>query len=183
MDADDQSTTTLAELRVSARGWHGVQLAVLGFIGLCGVLKGGGSSDTSHWLQVLAGLLVLAAFGLACLATVLVALAAWPTYAHESNVDSAAREVARTGRRLRVGILLTFVAVAVLAVATSTSWWPSARAEGAAATAVRVSTQSGEICGDLGGSSRAGVLTVSADGRLVELALSDVVAISPVRAC
>ena len=35
----------LTELRNSARGWHGVQLAVLGFIGLCGVLQSGAADD------------------------------------------------------------------------------------------------------------------------------------------
>src|SRR3712207_8556040 len=38
-------TGRLDELRASARGWHGVQLAVLGFIGLCGVLQEEQPSD------------------------------------------------------------------------------------------------------------------------------------------
>ena len=29
----------LAELSASARGWHTIQMAVLGFIGICGVLR------------------------------------------------------------------------------------------------------------------------------------------------
>src|SRR6476469_5318107 len=77
----DRALSRIAGLRGSARGWHGVQLAVLGFIGLCGVLREGAGSGEPHWLQVLSGLLVLTAFGIACLATVLVALAAWPVYA------------------------------------------------------------------------------------------------------
>ncbi|MFD0597018.1 hypothetical protein ACFQZ4_36105 [Catellatospora coxensis] len=35
------SADPLAKLIDSARGWHGVQLGVLGFIGFCGVLKMG----------------------------------------------------------------------------------------------------------------------------------------------
>ena len=52
----------LAELRGSAKGWHGIQLAALGFIGLCGVIQTGDSTDPRS-LQVLAGILVLVAFG------------------------------------------------------------------------------------------------------------------------
>jgi hypothetical protein len=183
MDADEQDVSRLSELRVSARGWHGVQLAVLGFIGLCGVLEDGAGNDGPHWLRVLAGLLVLAAFGLACAATVLVALAAWPTYGPGSSAESASLAVARTSRRLRAGIILTFVAVAALAFATSSAWWPGAAPSGADATAVRVSTRAGEICGAVGKPSRDGVLAVAADGRLVELALADIVAITPVPRC
>src|SRR6478752_9396323 len=104
MDADDQSPSRIQELRTSARGWHGVQLAVLGFIGLCGVLQQDAGSGKPHWLQVLAGLLALAAFGIACLATVLVALAAWPVYAARPTTADEDRDVASTSKRLRAGI-------------------------------------------------------------------------------
>ena len=62
----DPAQDRLAELRGSAKGWHGVQLAALGFIGLCGVLQTGDASDPMP-LQVLAGILVLVAFACACL--------------------------------------------------------------------------------------------------------------------
>jgi len=183
MDDQARGTDRLAELRTSARGWHGVQLAVLGFIGFCGVLESGGGDDNPHWLRVLAGVLVLAAFGLACTGTVFVALAAWPTYGPDSGVEGQSREVARTSSRLRVGIVLTFVAVAVLAIATSSAWWPGGGSGGTDAPAVRVSTSAGEICGDLQESSRAGVLAVTADGQLAEVSLSNISAITPVNGC
>jgi hypothetical protein len=69
----DPRPSRLTALRSSARGWHGVQLAVIGFIGLCGVLQGG-RPENPMWLQVYAGVLALAALALACVATVLVAL-------------------------------------------------------------------------------------------------------------
>ena len=183
METDGETTGRLAELRVSARGWHGVQLAVLGFIGFCGVLESGGGDDNPHWLRVLAGLLVLAAFGLACTGTVYVALAAWPTYGPGPSVESQDREVARTSARLRVGIVLTFVAVAVLAIATSSAWWPSKGSGATDAPEVRVSTPAGEICGDLQESSRVGLLAVTTDGQLAEVSLSNVSAITPVTRC
>ena len=58
-DAEGPSSR-LAELRVSARGWHSIQLAVIGFIGFCGVLQNG-RPDNPTWLQVWAGILVLVA--------------------------------------------------------------------------------------------------------------------------
>jgi len=45
-----------------------VQLAVIGFVGLCGVLKSGSDAGPT-WLEILAGILVLIALVLACLAT------------------------------------------------------------------------------------------------------------------
>ncbi len=183
MDADDQGSSRIGALRVSARGWHGVQLAVLGFIGLCGVLQQDAGSGKPHWLQVLAGLLVLTAFGIACVATVLVALAAWPVYAPHPRGADEDTEVASTSRRLRTGITLTYVAVAVLAFATSSAWWPSGSGDGADGSAVEVRTQAGQICGSLDSPTQQGVLAISAEGRVVQIALADVVSVTPVAAC
>jgi lysylphosphatidylglycerol synthetase-like protein (DUF2156 family) len=183
MDADDQSSSRIGELRTSARGWHGVQLAVLGFIGLCGVLQRNGGSDAPHWLQVLAGLLALTAFGIACVATVLVALAAWPVYAPPSRAVDDDGDVARTSRRLRTGITLTYVAVALVALATSSAWWPTPAGDGQATGSVEVTTGAAQVCGELTSPSGRGVLAVSADGRVVEVALSDVITLVPVDSC
>ena len=48
------------------------------FIGFCGVLQNG-RPDNPMWLRVWAGILVLAALGLACCATFLVGRVAWPS--------------------------------------------------------------------------------------------------------
>ena len=183
MDTDDQGSSRLGELRTSARGWHGVQLAVLGFIGLCGVLQQHAGSAQPHWLQVLAGLLAFAAFGIACVATVLVALAAWPVYAARPRATDDDAEVASTSRRLRTGITLTYAAVAVIALATSSAWWPDDQTGGEVASSVEVTTGAGRICGDLASPSDQGVLAISAGGRVVEVALSDVVSLRPVDTC
>ena len=167
---------SLEELRASARGWHGVQLAVIGFIGLCGVLKGS-RPDNPMWLQVLAVVLLFSALALACAATYLVARVAWPLYgARDAPVDEAA-EVARAGRRIKQGLVLTFVAVAVLAVATASGWWPQ-DGEGGGAE-VTVQARSGErLCGSLGQASP-GSLAVSVDGRPVVVSLDNVAEIHP----
>jgi hypothetical protein len=171
----------LAELRASARGWHGVQLAVLGFIGLCGVLKPGGSSQPT-WLQLLAGILVLGALVLACLGTFLVGRAAWPLYGPrraEQPADDPA-EIARTSRQVTSGLLATFAAVALLALGAVSSWWPEK--EGATG-AVEVQVGGATVCGRLvqGGSGALAVAT--ADQGTIRIPLDTVAAIRPVSRC
>lgn len=176
--ADTTDPSRLAELRASARGWHGVQLAVLGFIGLCGVLQGG-DEGLPRWLQVLAGGLVLAALAVACIATVLVAFAAWPVYAKSPLPDDQA-EVGRAVGRLRTGIALTFVAVALMALATTSQWWPT---ESAASSAlVVVGTADGEWCGELQQIDTSSV-TLRADGRAIVIGLGEVTSLRSVTTC
>ncbi len=182
MDESDRADSQLGELRVSARGWHGVQLAVLGFIGLCGVLQQDAGKANPNWLQVAAGVLVVTALGTACVATVLIALAAWPVYGAGPAADGAADDIARTRRRLRVGITLTFVAVAMLALGASSTWWPNLQA-GSSSLAVEVSTRAGVICGELKEPPGQGILEVSAAGQLIEIRLVDLVSLRPVDRC
>jgi hypothetical protein len=173
----------LAALRASARGWHGVQLAVIGFIGLCGVLQGG-RPDNPMWLQVVAGVLALAALVLACVATVLVALVAWPLYGgREPAVVDEAAELERDGRRLKKGLVLTFAALAVLALGTATGWWPQEGGDGDASEQVAVQATNGQRwCGVLE-ETRPGSLGVSVDGTSVVVSLEDVAAVGPVDSC
>lgn len=181
---EDQAGATgrLAELRTSARGWHGVQLAVLGFIGLCGVLQRD-STGTPLWLQITTSILILVALALACIATVLVATAAWPVdHAQRPSPQAGAdeAEIERTFRRLRAGIVLTFVAVVVLAVATSTAWFPSEDDE--PAQLVEVATAQGSVCGELI-EARSGVLALDVDGQSVSVSLGEVADLVPVSTC
>ena len=113
----------LAELRSSAQGWHGIQLAALGFIGLCGVIQTGDSTDPMA-LQVMSGILVLVALVLACAGIYLVGRAAWPLYRGEPEAGGEAA-IAATSRQLTRGLLMTFLSIATLALATAASWWPN----------------------------------------------------------
>ena len=173
----------LAALRVSARGWHGVQLAVIGFIGLCGVLQGG-RPDNPLWLQVWAGVLALVALALAVIATFLVALVAWPLYGGrdpEATDDPAA--LAREGRRLKRGLVLTFAALAALALGTATGWWPQKDGDGGDGGLVAVQATNGQrVCGALQASSP-GSVGVDVDGRTVAVSLQDVATVAPVDSC
>ena len=184
VDVRDAARTDLDELRSSARGWHGVQLAVLGFIGLCGALTSGSDGGEPDWLEQLAAVLVLLALGIACLATVLVAGAAWPvdgwrrSSAAESTLES---EVRRGSSHVRSGIILTFVAVALVALATSSSWWPTTGSGGGSAL-VEVSTAQGTVCGTLVG-SEGGALALDVNGQQLSLAMDQVAGLRPVESC
>ena len=172
----DVRDTALAEqerLRTSARGWHGVQLAVLGFIGLCGALHDAASAPGPGWVQRLAAVLVLVALALACVATALVAGEAWPV---RSGADGGSRHPVG---HLRLGIALTFVAVGLAALATSSSWWPA----GDDATGlVTVSTDQGTFCGRLLDSAD-GTVVVDVSGRRVVVPLGRLSGLAPTSAC
>jgi len=159
MNHDDPATARqerLSELRGSAKGWHGVQLAALGFIGLCGVLQTGESSNPMA-LQVLAGILVLVAFVLACLGIYLVGRAAWPIYgtdlAPAGDADQA--EIERASGELRRGLVMTFASIAVVALATTASWWPTDAQKDSGQVQVEAAGGA-SFCGQLAQSSQAG---------------------------
>jgi hypothetical protein len=176
--ADDR----LAELRSSAKGWHGVQLAALGFIGLCGVINPGESSNPEA-LQTLSGTLILVAFIAACLGIYYVGKAAWPIYGSGPPTVGDQSAIDRASGQLKRGLVLTFVSIALTALATSTSWWPTDDEGGSAAT-VQVQASSGEsICGELVESSQSGTLRVLTDAQPVEVQLTQVASVRPVDSC
>lgn len=177
----------LAELRVSAKGWHGIQLAALGFIGLCGVIQTGDSTDP--WvLQVLSGILVLVALVLACAGIVLVGRAAWPLYRGDpAAMDGGETAVAIVSRQVTRGLLMTFMSLAALALATAASWWPQAERGGASAGTggqVQVQTNDGRsACGELSRSPQQGSLRVIRGSQPVDVALSSLASVTPVGGC
>ena len=180
-DPDPQPPDRLTELRVSARGWHGFQLAVIGFIGLCGVLQGG-RPDNPWWLQTLSGVLAIVALVFACAATFLVARVAWPLYGGRYPADDAAA-LERDGRRLKAGLVLTFAALAVLALGTASGWWPQEDGDAGGDALVAVETTGGQrACGTLGDGD-AGTLSVTVDGRPVTVPLESVAALTSVGSC
>jgi hypothetical protein len=171
----------LLELRASAKGWHGVQMAVLGFIGLCGVLQRDDAGDPT-WLQVWALLLAVAALLTALWAIVLVGRAAWPLYGPQpelaSDLDYEARLRATSGQLSR-GLALTFVSVALLALSTGSAWWPS----GSEGGLVEVQADSGQrVCGALADAPQ-GELHVVSGASTVRVSLQDVSAVRVVDSC
>lgn len=168
----------LAELRSSAKGWHGVQIAVLGFIGLCGVLHSPGDG-TPKWIQTYAAIVVLIALALACAATWLVGRAAWPLYGFDERDEDA---VAVTGARLRRGVVLTFASVALTALAAASGWWPADTAEPAASASVELRAGDQSFCGRLE-PGRAGAVTVVTADQRVTIPLGSLTELAPVDGC
>jgi hypothetical protein len=125
-------------------------------------------------LEILAGLLVLLALLLSCIAIAVVATVAWPLESHSRD-----RDVNRGRSRLRSGIRLTFLAVGLLALAATSSWWPS---EVEATGQVRVDTSSGTVCGDLR-AGEPGVIALDVNERRVQVPISAIARLQPVDAC
>ena len=179
------SQDRLAELRASAKGWHGVQLAALGFIGLCGVIQTGESTEPRA-LQVISGVLVLLAFVLACLGIYLVGRAAWPLYRGEhAREEGGEAEIETASRQLTRGLLMTFLSIAALALATAASWWPDEDGgDGAGAQEVQVRTNDNRsACGELAGPAQPGTLRVLADSQPIDVALGSIASVEPVGSC
>jgi predicted anti-sigma-YlaC factor YlaD len=176
-EAPGPERNRLTELRISARGWQGVQLAVLGFIGLCGVLV---DTQTSlpRWLQLLAGALALASLALACLGTYLVGRAAWPLYRAGRSSDDDPRELDRASRSLSAGLVLTFVAVALIALSAASGWWPSDDGAGA----VEAQAQGRSFCGTLA-EARSGAVRLETTSGPLDIPLSALSALRPVDGC
>ena len=173
----------------SARGWHGVQLAVLAFIGLCGVLSDSDAA-TPHWLQVTAGVLAITALALSGLSIFLVASVVWPfptSAASEPSGGPGRVDAATAARRLRVGVAVTYLAVATMALAASSSWWPISTSTGdsdvRAGASVEITDGSGRTaCGELV-DGPAGRIRLETAAGIVELATGGLADISPVEAC
>jgi hypothetical protein len=168
----------LDELRASARGWQGIQIAVLGFIGLCGVLQQGNAS-TPRWIQILAGIAALVALALACVATYLVGRAAFPLYGARGG--EADDNLAATSRRVTRGLTLTFIAVALTALAATSGWWPVS-SDTASSGLVELSTPQATVCGELSDETGEGVHLIIS-GHTIAVPIDAVTAIRAVDSC
>jgi hypothetical protein len=188
MDAIDLATAddltdpeALGELAASARGWHSIQLAVLGFIGFCGIFWDGGDPSAPAWLQWLPGMLVLGALLIALLAILLVGRVAYP---FRGPARTAPEELRQTWtvrvRRLRRGIGLTYLAMAALVTATLSSWIPAEPVGDEAAVVADVTGQT--WCGELVEGPGDQLRLDTEDGP-VTVSLERVVVLHPVTVC
>jgi hypothetical protein len=138
----------------------------------------------------MSGILVLVAFVLACAGIYLVGRAAWPLYRGEprgpaGEDDEAA--IATASHQLTRGLLLTFLSIAALALATAASWWPEddgGGGGGGGAAQIQLQTSDGRTaCGTLGEAPQPGTLRVVAGSQPVDVALSSLASVSPVGGC
>ena len=187
-DSRRRGAEVLEQLAESARGWHRIQLAVLGFIGFCGVFWGGASSDTPGAVRWLAAALVAVAFVLANLAIFMVGRVAHPFHDPTEPAGGASDTVIDTrAHRLRTGIRLTYLALALLVAATLSSWIPASTGGDTDASpdngAVAVADAEGQSwCGHLVEARHTEILVHSADG-IIPIPLDDVMLVHPQTVC
>jgi hypothetical protein len=172
----------LEELSASARGWHTIQMAVLGFIGICGVLRTTGS-QAPRAVQWLAAALAVAALAAASLAIFTVGRVAYPVN-DAADGASAVPSAGHAAARLRAGIRLTIVAVILAVIAALSGWWPTpASTSAAAAVAVAVTGTSGQAwCGPLVNGPAAAISVRTGNG-VITVPAQAIVQVRPVAQC
>lgn len=175
----DDGAEIADQLAASARGWHRIQLAVLGFIGFCGVLWDGGASGQPAGMQWLSLALILSAFALALVAVGRVGRVAYPF--RDTAPAAATGEATRATRtrRLRSGIWATYVAVGLLVAATLPAWLPATGGGGA----LEVGGASGEVVCGYPVDAPTGKIGLETPDGLVTIPLDRVTLLRPVGAC
>ena len=164
----------LERLSASARGWHTIQMAVLGFIGICGVLRTT-SGPAPRAVQWLAAALAVAALAVACTAVFTVGRVAYPA---GDDLDGD-RAVTGGTARLRAGIRLTIMALILAVIAALSGWWPSP----ASNPAVAVTGTTGQAwCGPLV-SGPAGAISVRTASGIIAVPAQAIAQVSPVGRC
>jgi hypothetical protein len=167
----------LEKLSASARGWHTIQMAVLGFIGICGVLRTT-DSPAPRAVQWLAAALAVAALAAASLAVFTVGRVAYPV----SGATEGAGGLPSAGpaaARLRAGIRLTIVALILAVIAALSGWWPTS----ASAAAVAVTGANGQAwCGPLV-TGPAGAISVRTGNGVISVPAQAVAQVRPVAQC
>lgn len=182
----------LAALSESALGWHRIQLAVLGFIGFCGILWEGDAATPSV-VQYAGLVLIVTAFVLAVVSILVVGRVAHPVGGPGAGVAVASDTAARRTRRLRGGIWGTYLAVALLALATLSAWLPpgvggSGDGQAGMATAagedavVVVDVDARAWCGEVVGEAEGAVRLRTTEG-MEDVARDRIVVLHPVGAC
>lgn len=167
----------LAELAASARGWHTIQMAVLGFIGICGVLRTS-DSPAPRAIQWVAAALAVAALAAASLAIFSVGRVAYPVD-DAADGGGAVPSAGQAAARLRAGIRLTIVAVILAVIAALSGWWPAK----ASTAAVAVTSTSGQAwCGPLVGGP-AGAVSVRTGNGVITVPAQGIAQVRPVAQC
>ena len=168
----------LEELSASARGWHTIQMAVLGFIGICGVLRAT-TSPAPHAVQWLAAAVAVAALAAASLAVFTVGRVAYPV--GDAADGAGARPAAgQAAARLRAGIRLTVVALILAVIAALSGWWP---APASSTTAVAVTATSGQAwCGPLV-TGPAAAISVRTGNGVITVPVQAIAQVRPVAQC
>jgi len=149
-------------------------MAVLGFIGICGILRTA-SSPAPRAVQWLAAALAVAALAAACVAIFTVGRVAYPV----SDAADGGSAVPGAAARLRAGLRLTIVALILAVIAALSGWWPAA----STTAAVAVTASSGQAwCGPLV-SGPAGAISVRTAHGIITVPAPAIAQVRPVAQC
>ena len=92
--------------------------------------------------------------------------------------------VERASAELRRDLKLTFASIALVALATTASWWPKDDEGAGGGAEVQVQTSNGQsVCGELADSGQAGTLRIVTGSQPVEVSLAQVASVRPVGGC
>jgi hypothetical protein len=170
----------LERVRQAAKDWRTAQVSLLGLITVVSVLKGPDSiASLDGGAKVWVGVLLLLALVCAGTGTYLLAevayglpraLARFRTQPSVDDVDLALHGALR----LRVGLGLTFVALALMAGAIGTSWYGPSPAK----LSIRIDTAAGTFCGELVSGDATTMLISTKQGRQA-VAVRDIVSTTP----
>ena len=167
----------LEKLSASARGWHTIQMAVLGFIGICGVLRAT-DSPAPRAVQWLAAALAVAALAAGSLAVFTVGRVAYPVSGATEGAG-ALPSAGQAAARLRAGIRLTIVALILAVIAALSGWWPTS----ASAAAVAVTGTNGQAwCGPLV-TGPDGAISVRTGNGVISVPAQAIAQVRPVAQC
>jgi hypothetical protein len=157
----------------SAKGWHNIQLAVMGFIGFCGILRMGDTPSGPEWLTLGSTGVSVLAFVSSLLSMWMVGGVAYPLY-----TSAEAHMPPNAPRRLRGGIRMTFVSIVLMALAGVTGWWP------AGGEKVQVTDANGaSACGSMMDSAPVGSLRLKTADGVITINLRAVASMSKVSSC
>jgi hypothetical protein len=160
----------------SAKGWHNIQLAVMGFIGLCGVLRMGETPAGPEWLSLWSTAMSVLAFITGIISMWMVGGVAFPLYGGEQMPENA------TGR-LKGGIGMTFATIVMMAFGALGGWWPASAGDSAGSN-VQVSDTSGNsACGKLTQGAPSGSMWLQTDEGRMTVSLKNLSEIREVSTC
>ncbi len=161
----------------SAKGWHNIQLAVMGFIGLCGVLSMGETPDGPQWLEWWSAGMAGLAFVSSLLSTWMVGSVAFPLYGFTNPGEAMP---ASAPGRLRGGIVMTFISIALMVLSSVSGWWPSA----AGGDKVQLKDARGGVaCGTMVDGAPAGSVWLQTSDRVLKIEIGAIAQMSPVSSC
>ncbi|MEX3106912.1 MULTISPECIES: hypothetical protein [unclassified Streptomyces] len=181
--------TQLPELRRQAEGWRAGLTGLTALLAVLVTLKGRDDlAKTPDWSRYTAGALMATAFVLLLAGSVLAVRAAHGSPDHRILLAGRSlrtwtrSEIARVTRYLRYAAACCLAGIALSAAAVIVVW-ATTEGDPAPSHLIRVTTTTGERCGELLGAGPGGVRIKPGGGKETLLPAAQVTSVTPVTAC